>query len=701
MSVLTRNTIDRHRLVTRHNPQVWAIDAHSPLSLGNGEFAFTADATGLQSFPAAYENGIPLCTLSHWGWHSFPPVRDAGGRALSRQDLRVEMLDTHGRPVPYSAGPEGQEELYEWVRRNPHRLHLGRIGLRMTAADGRRIQEGDIADIHQVLDLWTGILESCFTVEGLPVRVKTVVHPRSDTLAVKIESPLIAAGRLAVEVAFPYANTGDNAGGSGNYEGYRAVDWSCPEKHTTVILERDAATTQWLRCLDDTTYCCTLVSVENHRIEPQADHHYLLHPAAGQGRFAFSCLFSPTVPRDEVVAPPQVSAASARHWNAFWTEGGAVELSGSTDPRALELERRIVLSQYVTAISAGSLPPQETGLTCNSWFGKFHLEMHWWHAAHFPMWNRTHLLERSMWWYQSILPKAKHTARSQGYEGARWPKMVGPDGSSTVTRLGETCVWQQPHPISFAEFCYRTRPTLETLQRYHQIVVETADFMASFAVYDEANDRFVLGPPLNDNVTREIGRCVNPPFELEYWVHGLTLARQWCERLGRRPNPKWDEVVRKISRPPGADGVYMHHENTRTAFADGALVLRLNACGMLPGRLVDRATMRRTLHRTLKEWGWETRYGANVAMAAMCAARLGEPELALDALMMDTPMNRFAVNGFMSFAPGVPIYLPGNGGLLSAVAMMAAGWSGGPEEPAPGFPKTSWQVASENLHALL
>jgi hypothetical protein len=47
-----------------------------------------------------------------------------------------------------------------------------------------------------------------------------------------------------------------------------------------------------------------------------------------------------------------------------------VDLSGSRDPRAMELERRIVLSQYQTAIQcAGSLPPQETGLTCNSWFG--------------------------------------------------------------------------------------------------------------------------------------------------------------------------------------------------------------------------------------------------------------------------------------------------------------------------------------------
>jgi len=81
----------------------------------------------------------------------------------------------------------------------------------------------------------------------------------------------------------------------------------------------------------------------------------------------------------------------------------AVDLSGSSDPRAPELERRIVLSQYLTAInSAGSMPPQETGRVCNSWHGKFHLEMHWWHAAHFALWGCPQLLERSLPWYSSI-----------------------------------------------------------------------------------------------------------------------------------------------------------------------------------------------------------------------------------------------------------------------------------------------------------
>ena len=64
------------------------------------------------------------------------------------------------------------------------------------------------------------------------------------------------------------------------------------------------------------------------------------------------------------------------------------------DDRAKELERRVVLSQYLTRVnSAGSTPPQETGYTLNSWYGKHHHEMRWWHQAHFALWKRPHLLQ--------------------------------------------------------------------------------------------------------------------------------------------------------------------------------------------------------------------------------------------------------------------------------------------------------------------
>lgn len=43
--------IDRAALVGRHRVTLTAPDAMSPLTVGNGEFAFSADITGLQTFP--------------------------------------------------------------------------------------------------------------------------------------------------------------------------------------------------------------------------------------------------------------------------------------------------------------------------------------------------------------------------------------------------------------------------------------------------------------------------------------------------------------------------------------------------------------------------------------------------------------------------------------------------------------------------
>src|SRR5436190_3376040 len=110
--------IDRAALVNRHSPVMRKLDALAPLSLGNGEFAFTADITGLQTFPREYEQAMPLCTMSQWGWHTKPLA--AG---LDSKQFRLTEYDTHGRQVGYATASEGQRELYDWLRENPHRLH--------------------------------------------------------------------------------------------------------------------------------------------------------------------------------------------------------------------------------------------------------------------------------------------------------------------------------------------------------------------------------------------------------------------------------------------------------------------------------------------------------------------------------------------------------------------------------------------------
>jgi hypothetical protein len=118
----------------------------------------------------------------------------------------------------------------------------------------------------------------------------------------------------------------------------------------------------------------------------------------------------------------------------------------------------------------------------------------------------------------------------------------------------------------------------------------------------------------------------------------------------------------------------------------------LAAYGMLEGDGVGPETMRRTLHKVLREWRWTETWGWDFPMAAMTAVRLGEPDTALDCLFLDSPKNTWLPNGHNWQRAGLPLYLPGNGGLLAAAAMMACS--------ANGFPKKGWSVRWEGLRPL-
>jgi hypothetical protein len=652
-SVHGAERIDRAALVRRHNVHVNSFDPRACLSVGNGEFAFTADATGLQTFPEVY-NVIPLCTQSQWGWHSFP------SEGMKPSDLKLEMFETHGREVGYATGrpAKGQEKLVGWLRENPHRLHLGRIGFTGFNRD-------DISGVDQTLDLWTGKLDSKFRVKGIPMHVQTWCHPDRDALRVMV----VAKGPIAIAVEFPYGS-----------EDISAADWHSPDRHRTT---EDNG--QWRRELDADRYWVR-VTLEGGRVNRAGVHRLELH---GVDSLSFEVEFSSKPIPEKPISRAEALAAANRYWSAFWENGAAVDFSGSRDPRANELERRVVLSQYLTAIQcSGSLPPQETGLTCNSWYGKYHLEMHWWHAAHFPMWGRPHLLERSLGWYNAILPSAREKAKQQGYTGARWPKMTAPDGRSSPSPVGEMLIWQQPHPIAMAELCYAARPNREILERYRDVVMESAEFMTSFAFYEKTRDRYVLGPPVipaqENHPARETW---NPTFELEYWYDALGIAQEWRKRLGMAPERKWEEVRAKLSALPVKDGVYLAHENCPQTFTERNRdhPSMLGALGVLPGAKVDREVMRATLKRVFRDWKWADTWGWDFPMVALTAATLDERKLVVDALFVDSPKNTWLANGHNWQRTSLPLYLPGNGALLIAMAKIHGQFPDG------------WNVRTEGL----
>lgn len=675
--------IDRHALVMRHNIEVHTIDPNGVMAVGNGEFAFNADVTGLQSFPGYYEKTMPIGILSTWGWHRFP---NPNGYSLDK--FKMTLIPKYGRQFVFpDASTSHPTPDAAYLRSNPQRFGLGRVGLEMTHADGTKVTITDLANIDERLDLWGGILTSSFTVDGQPVHVETVAAPGRDEVAVRIESPLIAAGRLKVRIAFPYAL---------DSFGPEYQDWTKPEAHTTILTRRGPSGADFARTLDATHYTVRARWSPAAALTETAPHEYLL---SGHGSsLELTAWFSPdavTAPADSVAA---VEAASRAHWKHYWMTGGVVDFSGTADPRAAELERRIVLSQYIMAVhDAGSFPPQETGLAVNSWYGKFHMEMYWWHSAHWALWGHADILEKSLDHLHQLMPAGEKMARLEGAKGVKWSKMTDPSGVESPSGVGPTLVWQQPHPIYLAELVYRAQKDRATLDRYKDIVFATADYMSTFVDYDATRHEYVLGPGINsaDEKHTDLAHNLNPTMELSYWHWALEVAQQWRTRLGLAPDAHWQDVIDHLAKPTVRNGIYPAMElpvenspSTMTTFMDG----------VLPGDGVDQDAMRNTLYRVAHARGPQSSVTWGTAMVAMCAARLGEPDLAVSLLVTsyDQGQNPFRVSGYTVRRPDqTPMYMPANGGWLSAVAMMATGWDGSTGH-APGFPK-DWHVRYEGL----
>ena len=676
--------LDRRALVQEYNPHVKAYENGSFVSVGNGNFAFTVDCTGLQSYLDNREGKTPLCTMSGWGMHCYP------GKEKARYDLlKPKQYECNGRSVGYMTDYTGQEELFNDLRINPHRFNLARISFRAKDVDDKEFISS-LTHIDQELDLYSGLITSTFAYNGEVVRVQTVCHPSQDQISVSVESTLIADRTLSVMISFPYASHTINGS-----------DYGKPNNHSSVFSSSKQAQKHIIkRTLDSTQYEVHITTCMQCDVKECSQHTFQISSSALVLQANF--LFVQDAKKAVVSSFAETKALCANHWARFWGEGAFIDFSLSTDPRSHELQRRMLLSRYLLAIQcSGETPPPETGLTCNSWYGKFHLEMHLLHASHFALFGQAQLLERSLHYYKQILPISFERAKSQGYSGARWPKMTDPSGNDSPSSIGTLLCWQQPHPIFFASLLKKTNPKSAILKEWMDIIEATAAFMVDYLQWDDTHKRYVLGPPVipvQENHKPE--ETLNPTFELSYWRWALQEAVSLLEEAGRSVDDHWLEVIVKLSPLPHDGEVYLAHENcpdTYGAYAYDHPSL-LFSFGLLDGRDVDRRIMNNSLDRVLKDWKLNELWGWDFPLMAMTAARLGRPENAVDFLLMDSPKNTYTANGHNAQLPkaDLPLYLPGNGALLMALALMAGGWKGA-KNPAPGFPQEGWVVRTEDL----
>jgi len=467
-------------------------------------------------------------------------------------------------------------------------------------------------------------------------------------------------------------------------------------------------------------------------------------------RFELNCCIGSTPPKPDgslaATAVPsfaESSSNSAANWESFWMDGAFVDMASHTsDPRAAELERRTILSQYVLkAQETGSVPPQESALLYNSWTGKHHNEMRYWHQTWLPVWGHPELLARSDQWFIDRASNATTHTAHQGYKGIRWGKMLGEanihgvgagDGTKPImywespNNINPGLVWHQPHVVYMSELEYRASKTdaakQEVLHRMKGVVLGTAAFIADFPerrIGTGTNGKWLdLGPPLVSASEGEGPFDVwNPTYELTQFNFSLDIANTWLERLGQPRNVEWDDVRKNLAPLPvvtlsnsSGTRVYNRHQHCLpNVFSHGkhehcsgpnSHPALTGALGCLPGDKygVDREVMNNTLYATLANWEWSHCWGWDQPMVAMTAVRLEQPEVAVDTLLMNVSTNVYLPTGYNHPTPDglLAAYLPGNGGTLIAVGLMAGGWEGAPDGEAPGFP-ADWKVQAEGF----
>ncbi|KAJ5949529.1 hypothetical protein N7454_001113 [Penicillium verhagenii] len=643
----TKNSAAQRRNIVRSfNPHRNANSLTTPLQVGNGNFAFGADVTGLQTFSH-------FAIESSWAWHNFSLPTTPGQTSCS--DFTGLDWWTHGRLVNYDMPNPDENDISNWLIENPQRSSIANIGLHFP---GQNITEESLLYKSQDLDIWEGTIQSSFQYNRSNVSIQVWSHPTDPVVGIQIKSDLLVSGDLGLFFDFPISDTE-------KFDAPYVGVWN-DTTNSSVQMKSTPYTALFEHALDS--------NINRLGVKWQTEVS-ITGPLSGTNRFILTpkgsdilqivADFQPASDnRDDFPTYESIAAGSREWWENYWMTGAFIDLSATENANATELQRRIILSQYLVAVNEASYnPPQESGLVNNGCIDR---------------------------------------ATAQGYEGARWGKMTDPTGRSAPGEINTLLIWQQPHVMHFAEYVYRAFPNKNTLQEWDEVITATADFMASYAWWNDTTMVYDLGPPMypvSENTSPN--STVNPTFELAYWRFGLDVAIQWKERQGVSVPKKWVTVRDHLAPLPVIDDAYAVYEGIPDMWKANSTTVQdhpamIGVYGLLPppstGVPLNLTTMRHTAELIKELWDFGDSYGWDFSMLAMNSLRLGDVDQAV-AYLLDS-YYVFDDAGYAEGGSRVPTpYMPDAGGLLLATAMMAGGWTG---DEGPHFP-ADWDVTVEGF----
>ena len=591
--------------IVKYNVFNFKIDYKNPLTIGNGNIAFTCDVTGLQSFCDDY-NIIPLCTMTNRIWIPTNPTKELRLEEFKKRDLSS---------VYYMTDKTNQEDLYDQIRKDNHKFNLFRLGF-------LNLDKSKISNINQVLDLYTGEIISKFNYLNKEVEVKSICG-ESDCFRFEIKSEIL--DQLCVY--------------------FKAFE---PDPSISGMKNISAK-----------------LSLENNKITVKNNsiNYDIVYNTNGNVSIKDDTIYFKGT--NSLVIEIGMETFKESKLDEFWS---CIE---EIDTLNEVLNERYVKSIYLLKVNCcGIYPPSETGLTCNSWYGKFHLEMHLIHLLGMIKIGAGKYVLPSIKYYLSIYESAIKRAKFQGYDGCRWPKMTDPTGKDAPSNIGCLLVWQQPHILIMLSELIKYNPDLIDYSKFIEIVKSTVDFICSFFVIE--NNEYVLDKPLiacQEN--HKPSDCDSPIFEVEYLRHSLIVAKKLYDYFNLEYPQICDEIISKAINPKVVDGCYLAHQTcyeTYTTYNNDHPIVVFPYSYFISERL-DKLIMQNTYNKVKETYDLKSMWGWDFPFMALCAYHLGDKSEAIEMLLFDAGKNTYLKNGhnMQDDRVDLPLYLPGNGAFVLAI----------------------------------
>ena len=518
--------------------------------------------------PVTIGNGDFALTLDQTGTQSLYQIyNDIPLSTMSNKHWfykeKKEIKKTNVKGKYYMLYNLDNDPYYEIDRRYPHKYSFMQILL----YDGDKlINQDKISDVSQELDLYYGILKSSFLYDGMMNKSEAFVYQDHDELSFKLDSK-----NLKLALRF-------------NYPSYIKVGYRL-DIIPRVSINNDMIT---LYYDEKNSLSFKIWANSNYQIK---DNMLIFD----NNSVSFSLSL------DEI--------KKGIFLDKFWDEDNGIIIDNEA------LVRRMVLSKYLLHINcSGVYPPQESGLTYNSWNSKFHLEMHLIHS----LWNiyNNHIddLAKSFDYYLRIIPMAKKRAIENGYKGIRLPKMTAPDGMDSPSTIGPLLIWQAPHILFMLQECYFINKRLDIINKYEPLIKGTIDFMISFLTFKDGKYQ-ILDPMLEACEAIPYDKCFNPSFELEYWRYTLNRQAIIDEVLYQKKRYQYDEITKNIIKPKEDDGIYLKTYGVRDKYdiykdhpTEGFLM------SFFKSSVVDKNKMIRTINFILEKMDLSSYWGVGFSI---------------------------------------------------------------------------------------